>query len=157
MGKLKMGCLVVVGIFVLLGVLGALFGNNDKSGTSTSSKTQVKQEQKQEQKTKQYQAVSVSELMQELEGNAMAASKKYKGKDLKVTGTVEVMDSEGNYIVLHGDKYSIVGVHCTINKKDKAQEDFIMNIKKGQTVSASGTISDVGEIMGYTLKVDKFE
>ncbi|MBO6178147.1 MAG: hypothetical protein IKN12_13275 [Selenomonadaceae bacterium] len=157
MGKLKMGCLVVVGIFVLLGVLGALFGNNDKSGTSTSSKTQVKQEQKQEQKPKQYQAVSVSELMQELEGNAMAASKKYKGKDLKVTGTVEVMDSEGNYIVLHGDKYSIVGVHCTINKKDKAQEDFIMNIKKGQTVSASGTISDVGEIMGYTLKVDKFE
>ena len=130
MGKLKMGCLVVVGIFVLLGVLGALFGNNDKSGTSTSSKTQVKQEQKQEQKPKQYQAVSVSELMQELEGNAMAASKKYKGKDLKVTGTVEVMDSEGNYIVLHGDKYSIVGVHCTINKKDKAQEDFIMNIKK---------------------------
>ncbi|MBR3623490.1 MAG: hypothetical protein IKN43_09120 [Selenomonadaceae bacterium] len=70
---------------------------------------------------------------------------------------MEVMDSEGNYIVLHGDKYSIVGVHCTINKKDKAQEDFIMNIKKGQTVSASGTISDVGEIMGYTLKVDKFE
>lgn len=32
-----------------------------------------------------------------------------------------------------------------------------MNLQKGQTVTVYGTISDVGEVLGYSMKVDKFE
>jgi len=162
MGKLKIGCLVVVGFFLLIGVIGAIGGgnkseknNNSQSSSVSSSQPQAKQEQKAT--PKEYTEISVSTLMQDLQDNAMAAQKKYKDKNLKVTGQVEVMDSSGNYISLHGDSYSIVGVQCMINKKDKAQEDFLLNIKKGQTITAYGTITDVGEVMGYSLKVDKFE
>ncbi|MBR2214651.1 MAG: hypothetical protein IJ849_02695 [Selenomonadaceae bacterium] len=159
MGKLKMGCLGIIGLVVLAGIIGAIGGGgSDHASKSSSGVAQV--EQKKEAapaKQKEYTPITVAELMQDLEGNAAAASKKYKGKDLQVTGTLEVIDSDGKYISLHGDQFSIVGVRCDINNKDKAQEDYLLNAHKGQTVTAYGTISDVGEIMGYSLKVDKFE
>ncbi|MBQ7477813.1 MAG: hypothetical protein IJT01_02790 [Selenomonadaceae bacterium] len=161
MGKFKTGCLGLIGIFIVIGIIGAIGGGGSKDkppNTSSPASQQVAQKNEpQQQKQKEYLPVSVSALMQELEGNAAAASKKYKGKDLKVTGSLEVIDADGNYISLHGDQYSIVGVRCDINKKDKAQEDYLLNVQKGQTVTAYGTVTDVGEIMGYSLKVDKFE
>ena len=161
MGKFKTGCLGLIGIFFVIGVIGAIGGGDNKNTTSSGSSPTTKQvEQKKEvkqEKQKEYTPVTVSTLMQELEGNAASASKKYKDKDLKVTGILEVIDADGKYISLHGDQYSITGVRCDINKKDKAQEDYLLNIQKGQTVTAYGTITDVGEIMGDSLKVDKFE
>ena len=160
MGKLKIGCLGVIGIFVLIGIIGAIGGGGNKNTASNTSAPAKQVEQKnntKQEKQKEYTPITVSTLMQELEGNAASASKKYKGKDLKVTGILEVIDADGNYISLHGDQYSITGVRCDINKKDKAQEDYLLNVQKGQTVTAYGTVSDVGEIMGYSLKVDKFE
>lgn len=84
----------------------------------------------------------------------MAAQKKYKGKDVKITGILAVIDSDGNYISLHGDEYSITGVHCTLNKRDSAQMSALERMQKGQKLTVCGTIDDVGEIMGYSLKVD---
>ena len=88
----------------------------------------------------------------------MAAQKKYKGKDVKVSGKLGTIDSDGDYISIQpDDQFAIRGVHCTVNKKDKAQEDYVMNLQKDQWVTAYGTITDVGELMAYTMKVDKFE
>ena len=158
MSKLKMGCLGVIGLFVLVGIIGAIGGSGSKD--SSSGSTTVKTDQAKQvapTKQKEYMEIDVSSLMQDLENNAVAASKKYKGKDLKVVGTLAVIDADGKYISLHGNQYSIVGVRCDVNQKDKAQEDYLMNVQKGQQVTAYGTVTDVGEIMGYSLKVDKFE
>lgn len=96
-------------------------------------------------------------MMDELENNAAAAQKKYKGQYLKVTGRLEVIDSDLKYISLHPESFSITGVRCDIKRGDKSQEDYVTSASKGQTVTAYGQITDVGEVLGYSMQVDKFE
>ena len=153
---LKIGCLGFIGLAVLVALFGGGGGNNqssNRSSSSSSSNTQVEQ-----QAPKNYMEVDVAVMMSDLENNAASAQKKYKGKDVKVTGKLGTIDSDGDYISIQpDDQFAVRGVHCTVNKKDKAQEDFVMNLKKNQQVTAYGTITDVGELMAYTMKVDKFE
>lgn len=161
MSKLKIGCLGVIGLFAILIIFGAIAGKGDKSSSSsTSSSTKVEQSADKKKETqKEYTQVDVGTMMADLEGNAASAQKKYKGKNLKITGKLGTIDSDGDYISVQdpNDSFAIVGVHCRIKKDDKAQEDYVLNLKKNQTVIAYGTITDVGELMGYTMKVDKFE
>ena len=149
---LKIGCLGFIGLVVLVAIFGG--GGSDKSSTSSNSTTITQQQQA----PKNYTEVDVAVMMSDLENNAMAAQKKYKGKDVKVSGKLGTIDSDGDYISIQpDDQFAIRGVHCTVNKKDKAQEDYVMNLQKDQWVTAYGTITDVGELMAYTMKVDKFE
>ena len=150
---LKIGCLGFIGLVVLVAIFGSGSGDNNSPTGSTSTTTT-----QQQQAPKNYTEVDVAVMMSDLENNAMAAQKKYKGKDVKVTGKLGTIDSDGNYISIQpDDQFAVRGVHCTVNKKDKAQEDYVMNLKKDQWVTAYGTITDVGELMAYTMKVDKFE
>ena len=150
---LKIGCLGFIGLVVLVAIFGSGSGDNNSPTGSTSTTTT-----QQQQAPKNYTEVDVAVMMSDLENNAMAAQKKYKGKDVKVTGKLGTIDSDGDYISIQpDDQFAVRGVHCTVNKKDKAQEDYVMNLKKDQWVTAYGTITDVGELMAYTMKVDKFE
>ena len=147
---LKIGCLGFIGLVVLVAIFG---GGNQSSNNSTSTTTT-----QQQQVIKNYTEVDVAAMMSDLENNAAAAQKKYKGKDVKVSGKLGTIDSDGDYIsITPDDQFAIRGVHCTVNKNDKAQEDFVMNLQKDQWITVYGTITDVGELMAYTLKVDKFE
>ena len=105
---------------------------------------------------KNYSSVDISEMMNDLNGNAAAAQRKYKGQNLAVTGQVQVIDSDGDYITITDGEWDIIGVQCFINKRDKAQKDFVYNINKGQVITVYGKITDVGEVLGYSLKVDRF-
>ena len=153
---LKKLVLGFIGLVVLLGVVGAIGGGG--SGKSSSSSSSAVTTPSQQQKPKNYMEVDVATMMNDLENNAMAAQKKYKGKDVKISGILGTIDSDGDYISIKPeDQFAVRGVHCTVNKKDKAQENYIMNLKKEQWVTAYGTITDVGELMAYTMEVDKFE
>ena len=105
---------------------------------------------------KNYSSVDISEMMNDLNGNAAAAQRKYKGQNLAVTGQVSGIDSDGDYILITESEWDIIGVRCSINKRDKAQKDFVYNINKGQVITVYGKITDVGEVLGYSLKVDRF-
>lgn len=67
------------------------------------------------------------------------------------------IDSDMRYISIVPDQYSILGVHCTLKRNDKAQESYVMNLSKDQLVTVYGKITDVGEVLGYSMDVDKFE
>ena len=149
-----------------VGILSAVFGKDGNNNVSTSKNVETpKSQQVQVQETqpvkekeeRQYQYVDVYTMMNDLQNNAAAAQRKYKDQYLAVTGQVEVIDSDGDYIALMADEYSIVGVRCDVKSRDKEQKDFVLNTYKGQTVTAYGKITDVGEVLGYSLKVDKFE
>lgn len=144
------------GLFVLLLLFGSCMGCGSDKSSSNSGKNSTQVEQK---APKEYTAIDVGTLKADLDNNAAAAQKKYKGKNLKITGRLGAIDSDGDYISVldANDEFDFTGVHCTINKKDKAQEDYVLNLQKDQMVTAYGTITDVGELMGYSMKVDKFE
>ena len=137
---------------------GGAFLNGVMGKTSDNSVRQQNTQNQVEQKApeKTYYTVDAATMMNDLNGNAAAAQKKYKEQNLAVTGRVQVIDSDGSYIVLTGSEWDIIGVQCFVNKRDKAQENFVLSVQKGQNITVYGTISDVGEVFGYSLKVDAF-
>ena len=137
---------VICGVFSFIVLVGIMLPDGDNNTAR-------------EAKQREYITVSVSTLVNELENNAAAAQKKYKNKYVKVTGKLGTIDSDGDYISIDdpADAFSITGVQCFINKNDKKQSNFVLNLRKGQTVTAYGKITDVGELLGYHMEVDRFE
>ena len=131
-----------------------LTGTSKNHTTTPSTTQQVVEKAPSPQKT--YRPMDVATMINDLNGNAAAAQKKYKGQNLAVQGRVTVIDSDGDYIVLTGSEWDIIGVQCFLNKRDKTQEDFLLKVRKGQIITVYGTISDVGEVLGYHLKIDRF-
>lgn len=153
-GKLKWVVLAVVAV----GVIGAVGGNSD-SNTTSSSSTSTKTESTKEVDTPtpiEYTAVSVNDMMSDLDSNAMGASDKYKGKYLEITGKLSNIDAAGKYIDLMADgDFEIIGVQCYIKSDD--QKAKIASMSKGDTVTLKGKCTDVGEVLGYSLDIEEIE
>ena len=158
--KLKGGKLKWVVLIILIGaIIGAVAGESDsKSGGSTTTATSsTASEQKKEEATPiEYTSVSVNDMMDALNNNAMGASDKYKGKYLEITGKLTNIDASGKYIDLMADgDFEIIGVQCYIKNDD--QKSKISSMSKGDTVTLKGKCTDVGEVLGYSLDITEIE
>jgi hypothetical protein len=84
-------------------------------------------------------SVSSATLINEYEDNEVSADDRYKGKTLRVSGTVDniakdIMDSM--YVTLKGDKeYGITSVQCYFADDQKSA---LSRLKKGQQVTIVG-------------------
>lgn len=146
---------IVTSLFALMIIFGGKQTNdpNEPKVKYTDAKTE-----KATPAPREYVAIDANTMMNDLERNAAAAQMKYKGQLICVTGRVGVIDSNGEYILIQSDnEFAITGIICYINSKDKAQMNALMNMQTGQYVRAYGEIKDVGEVIGYSLQVDKFE
>ena len=140
---------LVLAVLVILGGLGAAGGQEKDTGTSQTVPGAAVQEEI------TYTAADVSQLMVTLNQNALAAAEEYKGQYLEVTGRLAVIDSSGEYITLlpEDDSFAFVGVQCYLQNQD--QKDAVMKLAVGDTVTVQGKVTDVGEVLGYSLKVDE--
>lgn len=99
-------------------------------------------------------------LLSEAKDNAASANQNYKGKAVKIIGGhIGNIDSDVKYITIDGTaaKYTMIHIRCDVDAKNKELKDAILALKKGQNVTVYGTIKEVGDIMGYSLKLDKVE
>lgn len=98
-------------------------------------------------------AVTTDKLFKELDTNALKASKTYKGKVVEVTGKLSNIDSSGKYFSLGSmkEEFSFESLACDIEDEHL---DTVMEFKNDQEVTVTGTISDVGEVLGYRLDVE---
>lgn len=119
--------------------------------SETEARTEAKTEP-----SKTYIVCTVSQLVAELEANAMNAKEKYEGEYVEVTGRVDVIDASGSYICLYpeDDEWAFTSVQCFV--KNKAQKEFIRSISKGDIVTVRGKITSVGEILGFSLNIEEF-
>ena len=103
----------------------------------------------------EYTEVTTDELADALEANAVNASEAYKGKYLAVTGKLDTIDSDGNYINLDTvhNTWDIYVVTCRIKTDD--QLDKVRSLKKGDTITVKGKITDVGEYLKYDMDIDE--
>jgi len=147
-------------------VLGAIGGSLGGETTDKPGKTNAPVSQSENINTTQpesetleitYTAYAVSELMDDLNGNALKAAEKYKDQYVELTGRLNVIDSSGMYIsvVSTQDEFAILGVQCYIKSED--QKTAVMNMAVGDTLVVKGKITDVGEILGYSLDIDSVE
>ena len=154
MGKLKKGCLGVVGIMVLLALVGGCAGDGGKDSKTASNGSSQQAQQK------TYADVNINTLLSEAKENAAKANQKYKDKSVKIIGGhIDNIDSDVNYVSIGGAgaDYTLIHIRCSVKKSDKSLKDEILELKKGQNVTVYGTITEVGDIMGYSLKLDKIE
>ena len=140
---------------VLLIVIGAIASMGDDSPTSTNTAQQNQQQQAEQTKPEPL-VVTVDKLMDDLETNALNASNTYKGQYVEVTGRLGVIDSSGKYISLYpiNDEFAIIGIQCYITEDQKAA---VSQLQKDQQVAVVGTITDVGEVLGYSLQVESIK
>lgn len=165
----KSGCLAVglaiLGMILLISIVCSVMknfnkpieGNTTSSSSTASSGKSDKKDTKPTEKPIKYAKYKVSEMMDDLDNNAMKAEKKYTDKYVEITGKLYNIDSDGKYIDLGptDDEFAIIGVQCYIKTKD--QSNKIMDMKKGQTVTLKGKITEVGEVIGYSLDIKEIK
>ena len=134
--------LAIVVVVIAIGSMGG--GDDDKTAGSSSGTTEPIE----------YTACTVDEMVALLEENALSASDTYKDQYVEVTGRLDVIDSNGSYISIYpiNNEFSLTGVQCKI--KTDEQLDTVKSLTKGQNVTIQGKVTDVGEVLGYTMDID---
>lgn len=118
---------------------------------------QAKDQEKAAAEANKYVEADIDALLNDAQNNAAKANRDYKGKFVKIVGgAVFNIESNARYIAIEGsDPYTLIHVQCY--PKNNQVKDAMINLSKGQTVTVYGKITDVGEILGYSLDLDKLE
>ena len=138
----------VIGFLVALAILGSCMGGGDSSSNSA----------KKESKPKTYVEVSVGTLIDAAKANAAKAKQDYNGKDIKIVeGIVRNIDSDSKYFTVAdpNNKFEMMSVH--VKPRNNEQKKDFVKLEKGKQIVVYGTVDEVGDIMGFTVKLDKFE
>lgn len=150
---LKYGIAIIFLLALFVRVMEDTSGINSSSNTSSSSSTSKQVQEA----PKEYAEADIDILLNDAKNNAAKANKDYKGKYVKiVNGDVFNIESNARYIQIEGsDPYTLIHVTCT--PKNDQVKNAMINLSKGQMVTVYGKITDVGEILGYSLDMDKVE
>lgn len=143
------GCLIAIGVIVVLGVAGSMIGGNDNQNTSQDTQSTQKQEQSIEQKTNNKTpeiTVSAVDLSKAFHENELKGKDTYTGKIAKITGVVQSIDEMvgQKFIILDGDTENpenIVSIQCFL-AKDDAVVKKAMEVTKGSTITLVGKIGE---------------
>ena len=140
----------ILAVIILFAAIGSIGGNSNTNNSSSSAdidNTAV-------QEPINYIAVSVADMMDMLNTNALKAENTYNGQYLEITGRLNVIDSNGSYIALYGGDFDFTGVQCYV--KNDEQLNFVMDMVTGDTYTVRVKITDVGEVIGYQADIIEF-
>lgn len=140
---------IILVVIIGFGILGNLGNDESEYVSNTTTQGETKQEA-----VKEYTPYNVSQLVNDLDNNALKAENTYLNQYVEITGRLSHIDSDGEYISLssQNDMFAIMGVQCYIkNDEQKAQ---VAELSKDDIITVKGKIKSIGEIMGYTLDID---
>lgn len=112
---------------------------------------------KEEPKNVEYIAVTVDELNDALSENALNAEETYTDAYVAITGVLSTIDSDGQYIALarlDGSGF-LDDIRCNITSDE--QREVVKGLSAGDTITVKGKITDIGEVLGYTMRIDSIE
>ncbi len=157
MKKVRNIVIVIIALIVIGAIYGGSRGSNNSSNSSSSSSagsdagSEVATEE-----TISYASYTAENLVDDLKGNALAASDKYKNQYIEVTGKLGNIDSSGAYINVdpEGDEYvfNFTNIQCYL--KSDEQREQIKAMQSGDPITVRGKCSDVGEVLGYSIQLD---
>lgn len=138
---------------LLIGGIGSNLGGNDSTPAPESDAATVEQPVVEAPKTPT--TVTADDMINTLDANALNAEQTYNDMYLEVTGKVSVIDSDGAYFSIEGsDPYSFTNIQCFI---DDSMLNTVASFAEGQTVTVVGTVTEVGEVLGYMLDVESIK
>jgi hypothetical protein len=100
--------------------------------------------------------VTADELLNTLNENALKANTTYKDKYVRLKGRISGIDAQGDYFSVGPmeEDLSLNTIMCNIEEQ---HINKVMEFQTGQSVEVIGTVTDVGEVLGYTLEVESIE
>ena len=154
--------LCILALLLVIAAVGSAMGSDDNG---TDAPQQIQQETtgtpesgagQAEEPAVTYTAYSVGQLMDDLDSNALKAESTYQDQYVELTGRLNVIDSDGDYIsiVPQDDQFAILGVQCYLQTEEQRQQ--VLDMQIDQVITGRGQITSVGEVMGYSLDVDDF-
>ncbi len=104
-----------------------------------------------------YEPIAIEKLFDDLNTNPAKAENLYQDNYIEITGKINTIDSDGNYISIESssDKYWLESIMCYIQNQD--QLNVIFDKAKGDKVTIKGQIVEIGEIVGYTIKIHSIQ
>ncbi|WP_336979883.1 OB-fold protein [Altererythrobacter fulvus] len=149
--KKKMGCLkiglIIVGAFILLGIVGSMVGGDGSSTSGGSSSGDSAAPANAEPPTE----VTAQELFKAYEANEAAAQQQYGDRPLLVSGTIERIDldfMDKPVVVLRtSNEFQSAQASLTEDSQPKAA-----SLSKGQHVKL--LCQDVSEVVGSPMLAD---
>lgn len=137
----------VLAVFMVIGMVGGSSGSNTHAGDNLSSSTEVV--------NIEYIPVDATDLFDVLNDNPLKAEKTYQDAYLEVTGYVDNIDSDGQYVSIGADPdnwdYFLDRIQCFVT--DDAQLDLILEASMGQKIVIKGQITAIGEVLGYQMDI----
>ena len=142
---------IIIIIIAVIAVVGAFMGSGDDSSSQNTG------EDSKSEKKIEYKKYSVTEMMKDLDENAANADEKYRDQYVEISGKLGTIDSEGDYfdILPASDEFAVLGVTCNIQNDEQLAK--IKKMKKNSKITVQGQITDVGEVIAYTLDIDKIK
>ena len=104
-------------------------------------------------KAKSFAYCSTDDLIAAVSDNPLKAKETYKDNFVFVKGKINNVDSNGKYIDITSLKnpYDFTIIQCYI--KTDMVKNAVMDLKIGDTIIIGGVVSDVGEVMGYSINM----
>lgn len=104
-----------------------------------------------------YNKYTVAELFKDLEDNSMRAEKDHQDEYVEITGVISGISKQGKYILLYTSKEAwmeLDTIFCeTITDE---QEDYLLNLSKGQKITLRGKIRSVDVLNPYSVDIYSF-
>lgn len=156
---------IILAIFIVICIVSCSSGGNSENSEAEVNSTVVNDVEKEntetvaeQQEEIQYTAYEVSELMNDLESNALKAESKYSEAYVELKGKLSVIDSDGKYISLvpsNNEWYGFISVQCYI--KNDEQKNKVIEMSVGDIVTLRGKIKSIGEVLGYSLDIHSID
>lgn len=149
---------IIVSVFVAIIIISFIAGTGDDTSLSSSGDN-INNSQgddiDNEPQEIEYIEVSVDEMVSLLEDNALKAENTYQDAYVSIEGRLDVIDSDGKYISLYpvDTLYSFIGVTCYIENEQQLAQ--VLEMSKGDIVAIKGKVTNIGELLGYSLDIDE--
>lgn len=100
--------------------------------------------------------VSAQEMIEVLEGNALSAKNTYEDKRVTVSGFVGNIDASGSYFALDPEPDALIFTGVQVQTSEEFL-DQVASFTAGQEVTVTGTVTGVGEVLGYSIEAETIE
>ena len=150
---MKHPVLYTILILIIIAVAGSSGSDTTNTTTTSTADTTTTTTTTETPEVIEYTAIDVDTLNDALENNAAAAKDTYNKKYLEITGKLSNIDSDLSYISIGSttDEWDFMTIQCFI--KDQATKDIVKTLSKDDTIVVRGQITEVGEVLGYTLNI----
>lgn len=139
--------LIVIGVILFLGIIGAIFGDDETetletshNDTNVSTKKETTKTTKNKQKKIEYMKIDPEELITDYEANEVKGDEIYDGKYMELTGKVDSIGKdllEKVYITFEREnEFEFTSVQCYFDDKEEIKK--VMDLSKGDKVTVQG-------------------